>query len=388
MIENNFALRPATISRLMGALSVSIFMVAIGVTGMPSDAASKTRDEWKTEYVRPAEVPFPEENPYTKEKADLGHKLFFDPRLSGADYISCATCHNPSFSWGDGLPTGFGHNMTRLGRRTPTILNSAFGELMMWDGRFEDLEEQALGPMGAEAEMNQQLGGIVDELSAIPGYRTLFNVAFPGSGITVENIAKAIATFERTIVSGIAPFDRWIAGDDGAISPAAKRGFDIFNNKANCVSCHSGWNMTDSSFHDIGLPDDDIGRGNVLKNNVKMQHAFKTPTLRNVVHRAPYMHDGSMATLKEVIDHYNDGFKRRESLSDEMKPLGLSEDEMADLLAFLLTLEGDDPVIAAPVLPANNQVPGAWLQRISPASDGAKETAACRSARLHLRVCK
>ena len=119
-----------------------------------------------------------------------------------------------------------------------------------------------------------------------------------------------------------------------------------------------------------------------------MQHAFKTPTLRNVVHRAPYMHDGSLATLKEVIDHYNDGFKRRESLSDEMKPLNLSEDEKADLLAFLLTLEGADQVVAAPVLPANDQVPGAWLQRLSPAAGGEVESAKCRTARLHLRRCK
>ncbi len=379
---------PRSARMLCGAFAAASFLLTIGTALWTAEAQAKTRDAWKGEYVRPGEVPFPEENPYTAEKANLGHKLFFDPRLSGSDYISCATCHNPSFSWGDGLPTGFGHKMTKLGRRTPTILNSAWGELMMWDGRFESLEEQALGPMGAEAEMNQELSGIVEELQAIPGYRTLFNVTFPGEGISIENIAKAIATYERTIVSGIAPFDRWVAGDETAISAAAKRGFDLFNNKANCAACHTTWNFSDSGFHDIGLPDDDLGRGGVLKTVVKMQHAFKTPTLRNVVHRAPYMHDGSLATLKEVIDHYNDGFKRRESLSDEMKPLNLSEDEKADLLAFLLTLEGADQVVAAPVLPANDQVPGAWLQRLSPAAGGEVESAKCRTARLHLRRCK
>ena len=213
---------PRSARMLCGAFAAASFLLTIGTALWTAEAQAKTRDAWKGEYVRPGEVPFPEENPYTAEKANLGHKLFFDPRLSGSDYISCATCHNPSFSWGDGLPTGFGHKMTKLGRRTPTILNSAWGELMMWDGRFESLEEQALGPMGAEAEMNQELSGIVEELQAIPGYRTLFNVTFPGEGISIENIAKAIATYERTIVSGIAPFDRWVAGDETAISAAAK----------------------------------------------------------------------------------------------------------------------------------------------------------------------
>jgi cytochrome c peroxidase len=387
MINKIFSSPHGTARTLCGGLAAIAFMLTMGTSPWTGEAAAKGRTEMKTEYARPGEVPYPEENPYTAEKAALGHKLFFDPRLSGSDYISCGTCHNPSFSWGDGLPTGFGHKMTKLGRRTPTILNSAWGELMMWDGRFDSLEEQALGPMGAESEMNQQLDSIVEELAAIPGYRTLFNMAFPADGLTIGNIGKAIATYERTIVSGIAPFDRWIAGEESAISSAAKRGFDLYNNKANCVACHKGWNMTDSSFHDIGLPDDDIGRGNVLKNMVKMQHAFKTPTLRNIVQRAPYMHDGSLGTLKEVIDHYSDGFRRRDSLSDEMKPLKLSEDEKADLLAFLLTLEGADQTVAAPILPANDQVPGAWLKRLSPAAGGKAETAECRTARLHLRRC-
>lgn len=353
----------------------------------PSVAETKDRSAWKQDYTRPATVPFPEENPFTAEKADLGHKLFFDPRLSGADYISCASCHNPSFSWGDGLPTGFGHAMTKLGRRTPTILNTAFGELMMWDGRFETLEEQALGPMASPAEMNQQMEEIVTELSAISGYRTLFNVAFPGEGITVENIAKAIATYERTIVSGIAPFDRWVAGDETAISDAAKRGFDVFNNKARCVSCHEGWNFTNDSFHDIGLPSTDVGRGAVIENNVKMKHAFKTPTLRNVDRRGPYMHDGSLFTLMDVIDHYNDGFKTRDSLSDEMAKLNLTAQEKQDLVEFMLTLTSNDPVVFAPRLPANDQPAAARAASASPAAGGnVRPTGDCTPSRqLHWR---
>ena len=256
----------ASVSTVVG----DSFLVSAAAQAGPT----KSREEWKKEYTRPAEIPFPEENPHTKAKADLGHTLFFDPRLSGNNYISCATRHNPSFAWGDGLPTGIGHCMARLGRCTPTILNLAYGELLMWDGRFESLEEQALGPMAADVEMNQNMVAIVAELQAIPEYRTLFKISFGDEGITVPNIAKAVATFERTVVSGIAPFDKWIAGDEKAISASAKRSFELFNNKANCVACHSGWNFTDDSFHDIRLESTDIGRGKQVSNVKPMQHAF------------------------------------------------------------------------------------------------------------------
>jgi cytochrome c peroxidase len=231
---------PNRVSKLITTAVFTVFGIAMVASTTTFAAETKSREQWKKEYVRPATIPFPEENPYSAEKADLGHKLFFDPRLSGANYISCGTCHNPSFAWGDGLGKGIGHAMTKLGRRTPTILNLAWAEQLMWDGRFETLEEQALGPMSAPVEMNQNMEAIVAELKAIPEYRTLFNISFPGKGITVQNIAKAIATFERTVVSGVAPFDRWVAGDEGAVTASAKRGFDLYNNKANCVACHSG----------------------------------------------------------------------------------------------------------------------------------------------------
>lgn len=379
--------------RILAASALAMLTVGGAIASLPGEAVAAAPEEMKAEYVRPTEVPFPEENPYTKEKADLGHKLFFDPRLSGANYISCGTCHNPSFAWGDGLPVGIGNDATRLARRTPTILNAAFGEMMMWDGRFETLEEQAVGPMAAEAEMNQELEAIAEELRAIPGYVTLFEIAFPGEGITVENAAKAIATFERTIVSGVAPFDRWIAGDESAISESAKRGFELFNQKANCVACHSSWRFTDDSFHDIGLESEDIGRGKELPKIEKMQYAFKTPTLRNVVERAPYMHDGSMATLTEVVEHYNEGGIKRPSLSDDMRPLGLSEKEVEDLVAFMLTLSSQDDQIALPTLPPADQSPVAALGRTSPAAGGngdkaSKPSDPCRLDRLHLRTCK
>ena len=335
----------------MKKLILGVAVTAIAASFSPVSAAEKSRDEWKAEYVRPSSVPHPADNPYTVEKAKLGETLFFDPRLSGSNHISCGTCHNPSFAWGDGLPTGFGHGMVRLGRKTPTILNLAWSELLMWDGRFESLEEQALGPIAADVEMNQDLDELVTELQAIPEYRTLFNVAFPNEGISIENLAKAIATYERTVVSAVAPFDSWIAGDELAISEAAKRGFDLYNGKANCVACHSGWNFTDDSFHDIGLPDDDNGRGDILPEIEAMAHAFKTPTLRNVELRGPYMHDGSLADLLAVIDHYDEGGVKCPSLSSDMKPLNLTQAEKIDLIFFLATLTSRDDPVPLPVLP-------------------------------------
>ncbi|HJS75636.1 MAG TPA: cytochrome-c peroxidase, partial [Vicinamibacteria bacterium] len=166
----------------------------------------------------------------------LGRTLFFDPRLSGSNFISCATCHNPGFSWGDGLPTAIGDEMKRLGRRTPTILNLAWAGALFWDGRSETLEEQCLGPISSTAEMNQPLDELVTELQGIVEYGELFERAYPGEGISEQTIARAIATYERTIVSGTAPFDRWVEGDEGAVSAEAKRGFLLFSTNAACTS--------------------------------------------------------------------------------------------------------------------------------------------------------
>ncbi|MBK7998313.1 MAG: tryptophan tryptophylquinone biosynthesis enzyme MauG [Verrucomicrobia bacterium] len=246
------------------------------------------RDTAKGAFKRPTSVPHPKDNPPTPDRISLGKALFFDPRLSRANNISCGSCHNPSFAWGDGLPKGVGHGSKEVGRRTPTILNTAWAETLFWDGRASSLEEQALGPIAAPGEMNMPLDQVLAKLKSVPGYLPLFEKAYPGEGISEQTIAKAIAAFERTVISGTAPFDEWIAGKENAISDTAKRGFDLFNTKANCVKCHSGWNFTDDGFHDIGLADADIGRGAHLKELESMQHAFKTPTLRNVVQRAPY----------------------------------------------------------------------------------------------------
>jgi cytochrome c peroxidase len=317
----------------------------------PSTQAVRTPEALKEEYRRPGVIPFPKENPYTPAKAALGKRLYFDTRLSAGNALSCASCHSPAFGWGDGLPRGVGHGMLQLGRRSPTIINAAWGQTFMWDGRFATLEEQALGPIQAAAEMNMPLDRLMDRLARIREYKPLFDDAFPGEGVTPATIAKAMATYERTVVSNPAPFDVWLEGQDAALSGPAKRGFALFNAKAGCASCHAGWNFTDDSFADIGLPDDDIGRGKLATNVVKMQHAFKTPGLREIAHRGPYMHDGSIQSLEAVVEHYDQGGVDRPSRSDLIKPLGLSAQEKADLVSFLSSLTSRvDPTIV-PVLP-------------------------------------
>jgi cytochrome c peroxidase len=189
-------------------------------------------------------------------------------------------------------------------------------------------------------------------LARIPGYRELFARAYPGATIDGTLVGKAIASFERTVVSGTAPFDRWVDGNERAISDEAKRGFALFNGKANCATCHSGWRFTDDSFHDIGIAGSDSGRVAVLPGIEAMRFAFKTPTLRDLVSRAPYMHDGSERTLAEVVELYDRGGRvRRPSLSAEIKPLGLTAAEKRELLAFLATLDAPAPAVHAPVLP-------------------------------------
>jgi len=303
-------------------------------------------------FARPRAIPHPEDNAYTEARAELGRTLFFDPRLSASGTLSCATCHNPAFDWGDGLALGVGHGMRQLARRTPTILNLAWGEAFFWDGRALTLEEQALGPIQSEGEMNMPLEKLVERLESIREYRPLFERAYPGERISEQTVARALAVFERTVVSGDAPFDRWIAGDEDAIPPSARRGFALFTGKANCSACHDGWRFTDDSFHDIGVPGDDPGRGKLLPDILVTQHAFKTPTLRNVDRRAPYMHDGSEASLRSVIELYDQGGRvKRPSLSSEISPLHLTEEEKGDLVAFLKTLTSADPPASIPTMP-------------------------------------
>ncbi len=332
----------------LGALAVSGAALAADV----SDVPPVDLDALKAEYARPTSIPFPDDNPYTAEKADLGWRLFFDPRLSGSGAISCATCHNPGLGWEDGLALGVGHMGARLGRHTPTVLNVAWGALYFWDGRAGSLEDQAKGPIESEAEMNMAHDDAVARIASSEEYVELFDDAFPGEGVTIDGVAQAIATFERTLVSNEAPFDRWIAGDEDAIGEDAKRGFEVFNVQGNCAVCHMGWRFTDDGFHDIGVDSADRGRAAQMPIEITvLEHAFKTPTLRNIDRRAPYLHDGSSETLADVIELYDSGFVQRASLSPSIAPLGLTEGEKQDLLAFLATLTSEDDPIPVPPLP-------------------------------------
>src|SRR5262245_2654208 len=303
-------------------------------------------------YRRPASVPYPTENPHSRAKAELGRMLFFDPILSGPGSHSCATCHNPSLAWGDGSARAVGQGQMKLPLRSPTLLDVAWLSRLGWDGKFRDLDAVTFGQITSRVNMNLPEATLMERLNVIPGYVEAFASAFGTSGINRRNVELALATFERSIVSGQTPFDRWVEGDESAISAAAKRGFEIFNDKGRCATCHSGFSFTDGSFHDIGTAKDtDVGRGRLFPNSIKLRYAFKTPTLRDVTRRAPYMHDGSIATLEEVIDLYDRGGIERPSRSVLIRPLGLTDAERGDLIAFLHTLTAEPKVMAAPTLP-------------------------------------
>jgi len=330
-----------------GVVGITTSVLLAG--GLVAEAQQKP-DAKVDPYARPATVPAPADNLPSAARVELGKALFFDPRLSSSNWISCATCHNPSLGWSDALPTGIGHNMKPLGRNTPTILNTAYQPIYMWDGRKPTLEDQALGPIQADVEMNQPLDELVKKLQAIPGYQKMFERAYPGEGITDKSIGKAIASFERTVVSTEAPFDRWRKGDPSAMNESAQRGFAVFEGKANCTACHMGFNFTDNGFHNIGLTSEDPGRFAHRKAAV-LKGALKTPTLRDVALTAPYMHNGMYRTLEEVVDHYDRGGDRKENLSTNIKPLGLSDQEKRDLVEFMRALTGKPMVISLPVLP-------------------------------------
>jgi cytochrome c peroxidase len=342
------------LTAIAGAASLvaGCMLLLVGTVASRSGEGVPERDHWKADYQRPVAIPFPASNPYSEAKSRLGRMLFFDPVLSGSGSRSCASCHNPALSWQDNLPRGIGENQEAMPVRTPTLLNVAWVPKLGWDGHFRDLEAVAFGPISSPKIMNLPEEVLVERLSSIPGYVSTFRAAFGPGEITKRKIELALATFERSIVSGEAPFDHWINGDEHAIGDAAKRGFDLFNGKAHCSACHSGWAFTDASFHDIGTATgDDIGRGRLFPSSPTLRYAFKTPTLRDVARRAPYMHDGSVATLSEVIDLYDKGGIDRPSRAEEIKPLGLSAQEKAELIAFLHTLTAAPTTVALTTLP-------------------------------------
>jgi cytochrome c peroxidase len=300
-------------------------------------------DRMKAEYRRPPARA--SENPAL---ADLGRDLFFDPIISASGKTACATCHRPELGWTKNEPRSLGDSGRPTERKTQTLLGIGHARPPFdWDGRHATLEAQAVssigtGSMSMFATPNEvRVDDIVARLRRSEAYVAKFARAMPGAPINLDTIVIALAAFERTIEPGVAPFDRWIAGDEAAISDAAKRGFVLFHTEAACAGCHNGWRFTDDAFHDIGTSTTDRGRGRELKHDPKLQFAFKTPTLRSVALRAPYMHDGSLATLRDVVDFYVKGGIDRPSRSPMINPFDLTEDERNDLVAFMQTLTGE-----------------------------------------------
>lgn len=295
-------------------------------------------------------VQWPEDNPYSAAKAELGRLLYFDKRLSSDGTVSCATCHVTEKAFTDGAPVSTGIGGQKGGRSAPTVINRAYSTQQFWDGRADSLEEQAKGPIANPIEMTNEKNAdaahavVVKRLKGVPGYVKQFEKVFGTKDITIDHVAKAIATFERVVYSGNAPYDRYVAGDKKAMSAAQVRGMDVFFNKAACDSCHLGFNFTDGSYVNIGIgmdkPNPDLGRF-VVSGKEDDKGAFKTPTLREVEHHGPYMHDGSLKTLEEVIEHYNKGGIKNPQLNQRMKPLKLTDQDKADLVAFLKALSGE-----------------------------------------------
>lgn len=322
--------------------------------------------------ILPPEVP--EDNPSTPAKVALGKKLYFDKRLSIDDTVSCATCHDPEKGFADGKKVGEGVRGQKGARNSPTVLNSAFYELQFWDGRAKTLEDQAKMPITNPIEMGMPSHKAVEEkLRKLPEYKKEFKEVFKTEKFTIDHIAKAIAAFERTVISVRSPFDRFMAGESGAISPAAQAGWKLFNGKGRCNTCHGFVAaypfFTDNKFHNIGVAMKDanfealarkaqklrgtseqpasaegvseLGRFLVTK-QPKDIGAFKTSGLRNIALTAPYMHDGSESTLEAVIEFYNKGGVPNPNLDGGMVPLNLTDEEKMQLVEFLKTLTSDD----------------------------------------------
>ncbi len=301
-------------------------------------------------------VPIPADNPPTVETIALGRKLFYDPMLSVDGTVACATCHTLDFGFSDGKQFSEGVEGQMGGRNSPTVFTVAYYTTQFWDGRAPSLEKQAEGPVQDPVEMGQTLEGVEEKLMADSSYRSEFEIAFGPGRITFEMVEKAIASFERTVVSGNSPFDRYLyGGDEEALSESAQRGLEVFRDpeKGNCTVCHTIDEtyalFTDNEFHNLGVDLDpqgelkDLGRYEVSQNESD-RGAFKTPSLRNVALTAPYMHDGSLKTLQDVIDFYVGGGSSNPWLDEEMKALDfLTFPERADLLAFLESLTGEMP---------------------------------------------
>lgn len=324
-------------------LGLFILVLAACGTTSPGEVSQKPPEQIVKGPLAtlPEEPPIPENNPMTPEKIELGKMLYFEPRLSESGIISCHTCHNLSLGGTDRIPTSLGHDFQTGGRNAPTVLNAAFFNLQFWDGRAESLEEQAEGPIQAGVEMAMPKDLAVEVIKGIEGYLPYFQAAFPGEAdpITFENIVKAIAAFERTLITPNDPLDQYLRGDEDALSPLAIEGIEVFRLKG-CMRCHKGAVLSTGELTKFEHGQD-MGAYNVT-GNPEDKRVFRVPTLRNLPLTAPYFHDGSAATIEEAI----------QIMAEVQVDKEISPEEEAAIVAFLKSLIGDQPEIVIPILPA------------------------------------
>ncbi len=333
---------------------IVLFMVLLAASasiGVAQDKSTQAKGDGALVPLPPT-APAPPDNPTTPEKVSLGKQLFFDPRLSGDNKMSCATCHLPDKAFGDGVALGKGHGGKTLARNTQSCLNVGFFANFFWDGRAATLEAQALGPIESLDEMNQNLDRLEEELNAVPGYMQQFKSVF-GTKPDRAGIAKALAAYQRTLVTGPSPFDRYLQGDKNALSADAKRGLELFQGEARCIECHHGPLLSDSKFYRLGLAEKDEGRAKIT-GKLEDRFRFRTPTLRNIAETGPYMHDGSLKTLDDVVTFYYRGIPHTgtSGLTPDAPDLrGQSFSEISSLVAFLNSLTGKAPDTSPPKLP-------------------------------------
>ncbi len=320
-------------------------------------------DLWKNPPRGLSPVPDPIDNRTTVEKVELGRLLYFDKRLSKDGTISCASCHHPKlgFSNGQRFAAGIGGQLGK--RNSPTVYNTAYNNEQFWDGRAKSLEEQALGPITNPIEMGNTVPELLQVLNQIPEYVEAFQKVFDQPEITEVEVQRAIAAFERTVLTGDSPYDRHKAGVRDALSPAALRGLAVFEGKGGCVVCHLGPNLSDNQFHNLGVgteaEEPDVGRMELTKRPEDWAK-FKTPTLRNLAVTGPYMHDGSFNTLEEVVAIYEKGGIANKNLDPLIRPIALTAEEKADLVTFLkegLTRELEVPEPTYPPAPVGQGAP-------------------------------
>ncbi len=333
---------------MLRRLVLLAFVAAVGITALGEDRPlSVPKDSLPTKIpidviplgLKDREVP--QDNPLTEERVQLGRKLFFDPILSADNTVACASCHEPARGFAGSERGASGIHGRRTTRKAPTLLNRAYGTAFFWDGRETTLETQALRPIEDPAEMGSKLADVVKRLQADKGYKERFDAAFP-DGLTETNLGRALASFERVLLRGDSPVDRFrTQGEHDALTPTQRQGLWLYESKARCWRCHTGANFTDERFHNTGVSwnkeTPDRGRAGITKRD-EDRGKFKTPTLRAVALTAPYMHDGSLATLEDVVEYYNRGGLANKNLDPVLGPLDLSKEEVSALVAFLKAL--------------------------------------------------